>query len=79
MEETQDRGERLGWMYIARRKCGRVSAMCWDDKGHEKDTAKHVADYIKRGDSVERIERFKNDPMPDWICRTGCSDCTATA
>jgi hypothetical protein len=70
-----DRGESLGFLYLARRPCGKVSAMCWDDPVHKKETAAHVADYIKRGDIVERIERFRNDPQPEWICRRGCSDC----
>ena len=69
------RGKRLGWLYIARRKCGKVSAMCWDDPGSEKSTAQHVASYIKRGESVERVERYENDPQPEWICRSGCTDC----
>lgn len=71
------RGAYLGSLYLARRKCGKVSAMCWDDQGSEKDTAKHVASYIKRGDSVERVDRYENDPQPEWICRSGCTDCTA--
>lgn len=71
------RGRYLGGLYIARRKCGKVSAMCWDDPGSEKNTAKHVAGYIKRGDKVERVERYENDPQPEWICRSGCTDCTA--
>ena len=56
--------ERLGFMYIARKRCGKISAMAWDDPGHEKSTAKEVASYIKRGDAVERVERFKGDPLP---------------
>ena len=60
-----------GFMYLAKRKCGKVSAMAWDDAGHEKDTAKYVASWIKRGDTVERIEVFEGDPMPEWICRSG--------
>lgn len=65
----------MGFMYIARRACGKVSASCWDDANAKKDTAKFVAGYIKRGDSVERIERFEGDPQPEWICRPGCNDC----
>lgn len=65
----------LGFMYIARRACGKASAACWDDAMSKKDTAKCVADYIKRGDAVERIERFVGDPQPEWICRAGCNDC----
>ncbi|WP_040263713.1 hypothetical protein [Pseudomonas massiliensis] len=65
----------LGHLYIARRACGKVSAMCWDDANDKKGTAKCVAGYIKRGDSVEHVERFEGDPMPEWICRPGCNDC----
>lgn len=75
VDVTIGRGRYRGAAYIARRKCGKVSAMCWDDAGSEKDTAKHVASYIMRGDSVERVERYENDPMPEWICRNGCMDC----
>lgn len=65
----------LGFMYLAKRPCGRVSAMCWDEPGFEKDTAKHVAEYIRRGDKVERVERFEGDKLPEQICRPGCKDC----
>lgn len=61
----------LGYLYLAKRPCGRVSALCWDDPGREKDTAKHVAGYIKRGDSVERVARYSGDPQPEMIC-DGC-------
>lgn len=71
---TADRGKYLGAVYIARRPCGKVSAMCWDDKGHEKETAKLVAGYIKRGDTVERVDRYENDPQPDWMS-LGCKSC----
>jgi hypothetical protein len=69
--------ESLGFMYIARHKCGRVTAMCWDDAGYEKSTADAVAGYIKRGNSVERVERFESAPLPpkdEWMddaCRAG--------
>ena len=71
------RGRYLGTMYIARRKCGKVSAMCWD--GQDKATADHVAHFIKRGDSVERMERYENDPQleMEWVCWSGCTDCMA--
>lgn len=60
--------KKLGFMYLAKRPCGRVSASCWDDPGHEKSTAKEVARYIARGDTVERTERHEGDPQPEWIC-----------
>lgn len=75
VEQGVGRGKHLGFMYLARRPCGRVSASCWDDPGYEKSTAKEVARYIKRGDSVERVERFENDPQPEWICEAGCAKC----
>ena len=65
----------IGFMYIAKRPCGRVSATSWDEKGHEKSIAKDVAEWIKRGDKVERIERFEGDPQPEWICKSGCNEC----
>lgn len=49
----------LGFMYLAKRPCGRVSAMCWDEPGFEKDTAKHVAEYIRRGDKVSVLSGLK--------------------
>lgn len=66
----------MGFMYLARRACGKVSAACWDDAMAKEDTAVCVAEYIKRGDLVERVERFEGDPQPEWICRPGCNDCT---
>ena len=77
-EVNQDERKSLGFMYLARRACGKVSASCWDDAMSKKDTAKCVAGYIKRGDSVERIERFEGDPQPEWICRSGCNDCAGS-
>ena len=71
-DQAVDRGKRLGFMYIARRPCGRVSATCWDDPSYEKSTAKLVADYIRRGDTVQRVERFEKDPQPDWVCGGKC-------
>lgn len=66
----------LGFMYLAKRPCGRLSALCWDEPGYEKDTAKHVAEYIRRGDTVERVERFEGEKLPELICYPGCTDCT---
>lgn len=58
----------LGYMYLARKSCGKVSAAAWDDKGHEKDTAKSVARWVARGDTVQRVARHEGDPQPDWSC-----------
>jgi hypothetical protein len=64
-----------GFMYIARRKCGKVSAMCRDDPVREKAAAKSLAGWVRRGDTVERVEVFEGDPMPEWICKPGCDAC----
>lgn len=76
INENPYRGRYLGSMYIARRKCGKVSAMCWDDKGYEKQIVKQIAGYIMRGDSVEKVERYENDLMLEWICAKGDVNCT---
>lgn len=73
---NEPKRESQGFMYVAKRKCGRVSAMRWDDPGGEKEAAKSLAGWVRRGDTVERIEVFKGDPMPEWICQPGCSECT---
>jgi hypothetical protein len=67
--------KRLGFIYVAKRPCGKVSAMSWDDDSEREENAESVAKWIERGDAVERIERFDGDPMPEWICRSGCRDC----
>lgn len=64
-----------GYIYIARRPCGKVSGMSWDDPGEEKSNAKFVSNWIKRGDKVERLEVFEGDPMPEQICFPGCNKC----
>ena len=67
--KRENAGTLLGHQYMAKRSCGRVSAACWDDPGHEKSTAKFVAEQIKRGLQIERVARHKDDPQPDWICQ----------
>lgn len=61
----------IGYWYIAKRPCGRASALAWDDDKYKKDTAKSVAEWIRRGDTVERVARRKSDPTPELICQ-GC-------
>lgn len=61
--------QRLGFMYLAKRPCGRITAMAWDDPEYAKSTGKSVARWISRGDAVERIEVKKGDAIPDLICR----------
>lgn len=72
-----DTRESKGFMYLAKRPCGRVSAMAWDDEGNEKSTAKSVASWLRRGDKVERVEIFNGDPVPETICRLKCNNCKA--
>jgi nucleotide-binding universal stress UspA family protein len=59
----------IGFMYVGKRSCGRVSALVWDDPKYAKDTAKSVAEFIKNGLVVERIERREGDPLPEMICK----------
>ncbi len=65
----------LGYMYIAKRPCGKVSATFWEEKGSEKELAKAVSRWIKRGNVVERIARYENDSLPEMICYIGCKEC----
>ncbi|WP_165973832.1 hypothetical protein [Paucimonas lemoignei] len=53
--------------------------MSWDDAGSKKEVAESVARWIRRGDTVERLERFEGDPMPEWVCRWNCDDCRPAA
>lgn len=62
-------GDPLGFMYLAKRKCGKVSAASWDDPDWDDlDKRQTLAEWEERGDTVERVEQFKGAPMPDWIC-----------
>jgi len=74
---SAERGRYLGSMYVARRQCGKVSAMCWDGPDSKESAAQHVAEYRLRGDRVELVERYENDPKPEWICQSGCTCCEA--
>lgn len=58
------------YVYIAKRPCGKISAACYDDAGYEKDTAKAIAEYIKRGDALTRVLKTKDVMSKDkWMCR----------
>lgn len=62
----------MGHMWIAKCKaCGDLTAMSWEDKGCERDIAKSVARWIRRGDEVEKIRRYDGDPIPSF-CRPDC-------
>lgn len=52
--------------YVGRYPCGCIYAVtCDDDPRHAKDTAKFVAEIIRRGDTVERmtVAEAKADPL----------------
>jgi len=61
-------------IYIAKRPCGRVSALFWDDKGSEAETRKSIDRWIKRGDSVALIDVDALEKL-EPICKQGCGDC----
>ena len=55
-------------IYVGVRKSdGSLRAMCCDDEGVESQTAEIVADWIKRGLSVERI------PAAEYLQRLAAS------
>lgn len=58
---TMSRGF-LGYMYLGRLPCGRVAAASWSD------TPDDLLDWLGRGLKVERVERYTDDPQPEWIC-----------
>ncbi|NCP97724.1 hypothetical protein GW796_05720 [archaeon] len=65
----------LGFVYVAKRKCGKISASAWDDVNwNNHDKIKTFRSWLARGDTIEVIERFKNDEMPEWICDTFCCE-----
>ena len=68
MPDTDDK-RMVGHCYIARRPCGRASAMAWDEENpeHKKELARTVSAWIERGDSVNRVARFEGDPVPENI------------
>lgn len=57
----------LGFIFIACDGEGSVRAMSWDDAGAEKDNAKYLFDWLSRGLTVHRIERFEGDVNPKTI------------
>ncbi len=67
--------QRLGFMYIAKRPCGKVTAAAWDEPDSKKETAKSVARWLEFGFTVERIERHDGDPQPEWICHSSDRNC----
>ena len=61
----------MGYIYLARKPCGKVSATSWDDKGAENDNARSIARWLRRGDTVEKVLRYEGDPPPAWCCTSG--------
>lgn len=60
-------GEHLGHMYLATNDDGLVVAMSWDEPDRKKETAREIAQLIRQGYHVNRIERRQGDPMPKWV------------
>jgi hypothetical protein len=58
MEQTK---ESEGFMFIATRPCGKISAYCWDDE--DKYTDENVSRYRARGDTVIRVEVFDREEV----------------
>ena len=61
-------------IYIAKRPCGKVSAMSWDDQEAEKEVKKLITRWKARGDTVDRVNADDIDYFLP-ICRSGCDDC----
>lgn len=65
----------LGFIYLAKRPCGKVSALCWDDARYEQENLEFIERCTARGDTVERVERFDGDELPELICSPECVVC----
>jgi hypothetical protein len=65
----------IGFMFTAKRPCGKLSAMSWDDADCDPAMqGESLMEWIRRGDKVEYLERFEGDPMPEW-CAGDCQIC----
>lgn len=62
----------LGIMHIARNPCGRVAAALWEEGFNDIDLAATIKEWREAGLSVERVERYRDDPQIEWICQPGC-------
>ena len=58
-----------GYVWIAKRPCGRVSALAHDTPGNERLTQKMVQRWLDRGDSVSRIPL--SEKLSPSICWPG--------
>lgn len=56
--------------YVAKAPCGCIRAACIDVPGDEKETAKLVADYVKRKLAVSHVlhETVKTTPWGCEVC-----------
>jgi hypothetical protein len=63
-----------GFMWVARKPCGKASALAWDDDNAS--IRRSLTDWADRGDQVERIELFEGQELPEMMCsnRAEC-DC----
>lgn len=54
-------------------------AVCVDDPAHKKDTAKTIADWIKRGGTIERVPRqIAIDGMGEYLKAKRSAQTTTT-
>lgn len=58
----------LGYLYVARKKCGKVVGASWAAPGLEEENAALIARWVNHGFSVEKIDCYEGDLQPQWIC-----------
>ena len=63
-----EKGKFLGYQLMAKRPCGKVAAMSWEDPNTDKSNKKTVMDWLRRGLTVVRLERFESDAQPEMVC-----------
>lgn len=74
-------GTRDGWVWIAKKPCGKVSAVANDTLGDAAATSAMLRRWLDRGDSICRIP--KSQRIGPAVCSPGepcvCRDCGYTA
>lgn len=73
-ETSSPSGKSMGFMYVAKKPCGKVVAAGWDDDDRKVQAAKSASGWKKRGLNVERVERFEGDHDLVWASRD-CRNC----
>lgn len=65
---TESDREHMGRMHLVRLGCGHLVAACWVT-GNEKDADEFLKEHKSQGRSIETVERYRDDPMPEWCSR----------